>query len=385
MPRPTTRPTSTVARWRAGLAAALTGALAVIGAVAGVAAPAAAKNAPLEVMAIVGCSTGDDGTGALRITPSADANYVWSVTGEEYSAGGTVAGSAFIDVEVALNGLAPGPYHAVVEEEGNGGVPDPHSFAEADFTVEACIPDLGVAITGATCSTGDDAVMTLELSGLVVGTEYRWWVAGFSGSLLADAATAQIPLSSGTPPGNYLAYAETVDDSPVYDWIAFAIEPCQPTVELAVTQCSVAGGTGTVDVSLAHLVHGVAYTVTGPDGSTQQATAQPSGVTTLTFPSIAAGTTATVSVTGTWTVDEPYEEPPYIGGGNFVPLDTVVLAGSADAALTPCPAPPSAPSKPAALAESGPGDVTGAATVALLLMAMGGSVVLSRRGVRRPE
>ena len=53
-----------------------------------------------------------------------------------------------------------------------------------------------------------------------------------------------------------------------------------------------------------------------------------------------------MTVEGTWTVDVPWEEPPWVGGGDFVPLETVALSAGADVTLDPCPA--STPAKPAA-------------------------------------
>ncbi len=281
--------------------------------------------------------------------------------------------------------LPPGDYIIVYSAERETGG---RRIDEQNFTIGAC-PDLNVDLVDPTCSTGDDGLITLVLSGLVVGEAYHWTAGGFSGSFVAESDTLEIPLSSGSPPGNYLAYAETVDDSPVYDWRAFAIEPCQPGLTVTVTQCTVAGGTGTVDVALANLVHGVVYTVTGPDGSIRQATAQPSGVTTLSFPSIPGGTHSTVTVAGTWTVDQPYEEPPYIGGGDFVPLDTVALTASADVTLDPC---------PAAVVPASSGGTTGLPATgtdpvvpigaALLLLGLGTAVLaISRRrtAVRAPR
>ena len=237
--------------------------------------------------------------------------------------------------------LAPGEYLIVytVERETGGANVD-----RQEFTIGAC-PDLDVALIDPTCSTGDDGLITLVLSGLVVGESYDWEAGGFQGTLVAEADTVQIPLASGSPPGNYIAYAEWNGDGVMFDWRAFAIEPCQPVLAATVAQCTVSGGTASVHIALSNLVHGVAYTVTGPDSSTQQATAQPSGVTNLTFASLKPGTTGAISVEGVWTVDEPYEEPPYIGGGDFIPLETVVLATQADVTLDPCPA---ATAKPAA-------------------------------------
>jgi hypothetical protein len=270
--------------------------------------------------------------------------------------------------------LAPGSYVLRLSETDLG------LLEEIPFTIGAC-PDLDVALADPICSTGDDGTITLVLSGLVVGESFQWSAGGFSGSFVAEAETLEIPLASGAPPGNYIAYAETSDESVMFDWRAYAIEPCQPQATAALTQCTVAGGTGAVDVALTDLVHGVVYTVTGPDGSTQNAVADPSGVTNLTFPSIVPGTSSTVVVSSSWTVDAPYEEPPFIGGGDFVPLDTVVLTASADTTLEPCPAAvtPAAGAAPAALAESGTDDPGSPLAAAIAMLAVGGLVLAASR------
>ncbi|WP_448808674.1 hypothetical protein [Agromyces bauzanensis] len=378
MPRTTRldRPTPSaraVRRWRIALAGLLAAGMAVIG--LAFAAPANAKTGfpDLELLSTSDCDYGNSGTATFLASDLLPSNtYKLTIS--------TVAGEVQLEDSLPENvhdwsatfSLDPGEYRAALFEQLNDA-----EWALADettFMIGACL-DLDVAIIDATCSHGDDGVMTLVLSGLVMEEEYRWEAAGFQGQFVADAETVQIPLASGTPPGNYLAYAETVGESPVFDWRAFAIEPCQPDLTVTVTQCTVAGGTGTVDVALADLVHGVAYTVTGPDGSTQQATAQQSGVTNLTFPSIAGGTVSTVTVEGTWTVDEPYEEPPYIGGGDFVPLDTVSLTASAGVTLEPCPAVVPAGGKAPALPATGTGDPMGPMAAALALLALGGAAV----------
>lgn len=207
------------------------------------------------------------------------------------------------------------------------------------FTISC--PDLDLALVDATCSTGANGSVTLALSGLVEGESYDWFVDETAGTLVADAATADIPIT-GLAPGNHIAYVEWNGERGMYDWRAFAIEPCQPAIALTVTACTTPGGTGSVGVALSNLVDGVTYTVTGPGGAPQELIADSSGTANVSYAAVAAGTSATVTVSGTWTVDVPYEEPPYIGGGDFVPLDSVVLAASADATIDPCPVPSSA-------------------------------------------
>ena len=173
---------------------------------------------------------------------------------------------------------------------------------------------------------------------MIPGETYHWFLDDApAGELTADATTGEIPIS-GLLPGNHIAYAEWVGDEPIYDWRAFAIEPCQPQVALTVTQCTTSGGTGTIGAALSSLVEGAVYTVTGPDGTTSDVVADASSVANLSY-SVPAGTMASVTAEGTWTVDEPYEEPPLLGGGDFTPLESVALAASAEAILLRGPVP----------------------------------------------
>jgi hypothetical protein len=228
--------------------------------------------------------------------------------------------------------LAPGSYTVRYTATGET---NPRYTDSQDFTISC--PDLDVALVDATCSTGANGSVTFALSGLIEGESHDWFVGETTGTLTADAATADIPIT-GLAPGNYIAYAEWNGDGVMFDWRAFAIEPCQPAIAVTVTQCTAAGGTGSVGVALSDLVEGVVYTVTGPDGSTRELTADSTGAANLSYPGVAAGTTSVIAVGGTWTVEVPYEEPPYIGGGDFVPLETVALAATADVSLDPCPA-----------------------------------------------
>lgn len=366
-----------VPRGRLRVRILLAGLVAVGMAIAGLAfaAPANAKQGfpSLTVIATSDCDYNDSGQLSYEAYYLYSRGFMVTLT--------TVAGAAVDewfyegdDSGVVTTEVDPGEYRLSLYERW--GDAEWQLADEASFTIGAC-SDLDVDLINPTCSTGDDGLITLVLSGLIVGESYDWSAGGFSGTLVAESDTVEIPLASGSPPGNYIAYAEWNGDVLVYDWQAFAIEPCQPELAVTVTQCTVAGGTGTVDVALANLVHGVVYTVTGPDGSTQQATAQPSGVTNLTFPSIAAGTDSTVIVEGTWTVDQPYEEPPYVGGGDFVPLDTVALTASADVHLEPCPAAVvPASSGTAGLPPTGT-DPAGPVSSAVLLLGLGALTLLA--------
>lgn len=383
MPR-TSRPdrpsssTRTLRRGRLALAGLMAAGMAIVG--LAFAAPAQAKTGfpDLEVTSISDCgydSQGELGFAVWDLLPS----DVYDVT-LTTAAGGAVQAWTFQGVHdgSATIGLAPGDYRLALSVRVGDSQSD--LMDEATFTIGACL-DLNLDLIDPTCSTGDDGVITLVLSGLIVGESYDWWAGGFNGTFVAETDSVAIPLSSGSPPGNFIAYVQTTDDSPVYDWRAFSIEPCQPDLVVTVTQCTVIAGTGTVDVALSKLVHGVVYTVTGPDGSTQQATAQPSGVTELTFTGLKAGATYDVSVAGAWTVDEPYEEPPYIGGGDFAPLDTVELAASAEFTLVPCPV--AAATSTPGLAATGVDGVGPLVAAAIVFLGVGCAAVLAARR-RRP-
>ncbi len=332
-------------RGRARVRVLLAGLVAVGMAIAGLAfaAPANAKTGfpSLEVVSTSDCDYENSGELTYAVSDLLPSNTykvtLTTVDGtpvDEWLYQGVHDGSQTTSV-------APGEYRLALFEQ----VSESEWALAAEggsFTIGACLElDLSVSPS---CSTGADGSVMATFTGLIPGDEYTYFVEGTDTSryvpFTAAGETEEV-VAGDLPPGNFYVYVQwngSTQQGGVYDWRAFAIQPCQPDLTVTVTQCTVAGGTGTVDVALANLVEGVVYTVTGPGGSTQQATAQPSGVTNLTFPSIAAGTSSTVTVEGTWTVDVPYEEPPFIGGGDFVPLDTVSLTASADVTLDPCPA-----------------------------------------------
>jgi hypothetical protein len=323
----------------------LAGLIAVGMAIAGLAsaAPANAKTGfpDLQLLSTSDCNYGNTGTATFSATDLLPSN-TYKVTIS------TGAGELQLEDSLPENvhdssttyTLDPGEYRAALFEQAGDA-----EWALADevtFTIGACLElDLSVSTS---CSTGADGSAMVTFTGLIPDDQYAYSVEGPATSVYVPftaSGDSEEVVVGDLPPGNFYVYVqwnEATEQGGVYDWRAFAIEPCQPDLTVTVTQCTVAGGTGTVEVALANLVDGVVYTVTGPDGSTQQATAQPSGVTNLTFPAIAAGTDSTVTVEGTWTVDVPYEEPPFIGGGDFVPLDTVALTASTDVTLDPCPA-----------------------------------------------
>jgi hypothetical protein len=376
--------------WRA-LTTTLAAAL-LAGAGLAAASPAAAKRISDPFLeASVGCSTGDDGAGVLQLSGLFEGyDFTWAVTGEGYSVGGTFVGTGY-DAEIAIEGLAPGVYATSVAIEHFEPV-------LGEFTVEACAPDPGVAVTPLACSTGDNGEALVTLTGLANGI-ITWNVRGpnfvVGGSLDEFGETEEIDLV-GMPPGNYYAYVEWHPFAgegpapvPVYDWVGFAIEPCQPVVEVEATECTTAGGTGALHVSLSTLVDGVEYLVWVTDqgvtdgtpyGEVQTVTGDPTGTAQLDVSSLPGGRAYTVWVDGVWEAIPPWEEPPFLGnGGNFDPLESVVLATSADFSLQPCPAAPVKPASTTTLPATGPDGVGGALLAAVALLGFGVAALLTTR------
>ena len=256
------------------------------------------------------------------------------------------AAAATIAVVLAggLAGLAAGPASA---EEDPVAVP------------EVVAPDIGVTATPLSCSTDRDGITFVTFTNLIPGNQYLFDVQGpgFSvgGPFEAESDVEERELV-GMPPGNYYVYVQESippdeQSVPQFDWIAFAVDPCQPAVQVALTPCTAAGGTGGVQANLSRLVAGVEYVVWvtdagapdgGPYGEPQIVMGDEFAEASTSFSSLPGGRSYTVWVAGTW-VAEPYEEPPFIGGGNFVPLTTVDLVTSADFSLAACPATPDNP------------------------------------------
>ncbi|WP_082590610.1 LPXTG cell wall anchor domain-containing protein [Agromyces sp. Soil535] len=384
----------TRSRWRALLTTIAVALLAGAGLAA--AAPAAAKALPdpwVEVS--VGCSTGDDGAGVLQLFGLFEGyGYAWTVTGQGYSVGGSFVASG-AETEIAIEGLAPGVYSTSAEVEGL----DP---VLGEFTVEACAPELGVAVTPLACSTDRNGEALLTLTGLVPGDFYVYDVQGpnFSagGQLDEVGETEDIELV-GLPPGNYYAYAEhlrgpegpgqaAAPAPPVYDWVGFAIEPCQPAIAVDATECTSAVGTGAVHVALSSLVDGVEYLVWVTDqgvidgtpyGEVQTVTGDPTGTAELDLSSLPGGRAYTVWVEGVWQAIPPWEEPPFVGSGNFTPLETVMLSVSADFALAACPAAPVKPASTTTLPATGVDGVGPLVLSGLLLLGLGGATLVAAR------
>lgn len=264
--------------------------------------------------------------------------------------------------------LPPGTYTIIyTAERETGGA----NVDRQTFTIGAC-PDLDLSVT-TSCSTGADGAATIRFTGLVSGEEYAYSVEGIDVSIF-ETFTASEPIEEAVagdlPPGNYYAYVELRGDGPMYDWRAFAVEPCQPELVPAVAQCSALGGDASLSVTASRLVGGVAYTITGPDGTTRQVAADASGSASASFPKLEPGSTGSVAISGTWAVDEPYEEPPFIGGGDFIPLDTVTLADEVHVAFDAC---------AAVLPRTGIDHIAPLSTGGLLLAAAGVLLLLIRR------
>jgi hypothetical protein len=313
----------------------------------------------------------------------------------------TVAGNN-VDPPSASFQLPPGDYLvAASRTDGFGEV----LFAETvPATVAAC-PDLDVTATTTRCSTGADGAATLGVTGLIVGERYRSALSGggieFSAEVVAESESSSSELPS-LPPGNYtlsvqwLPGPDETADPTAFDWTAFAVEPCQPAVEVAIAQCTVAGGTAGGAATLSGLFAGVEYTVgaydaAAPDGPPLAepviATGDATGAATVDLGALPPGRDVVVRVDGAWQAP-PWEEPPWIGGGDFVPLDTVALSASTTATLAPCPAAPVAPAAPASAAQqtlpATGADVARPVLAAAVLIGLGALVtVLALRRRRR--
>ena len=384
-------------RWRALLAGLVVAGIGAAGLAA--AAPAAAADTPVPAstleIAVTACGS-YGGQGVLNyvirdpnpfyrdfilITDATDAvvHEATYLDGTEFEA----------DVD-----LDPGTYtiRYSVEHETGAATIDVQTF-----TIGEC-PDLGVTVTPLQCSTGDNGEALVTLTGLASGI-ITYDVQGpnfmVGGSLDEFGETEEIDLV-GMPPGNYYAYVEWhpfagegPPPAPVYDWVGFAIEPCQPVVEVEATECTTAGGTGALHVSLSTLVDGVEYLVWVTDhgvtdgtpyGEVQTVTGDPTGTAQLDVSSLPGGRAYTVWVEGVWQAIPPWEEPPFVGsGGNFVPLESVVLATSADFSLQPCPAAAVKPASTTTLPATGADGVGGALLAAVALLGFGAAALLTTR------
>ncbi|WP_448808673.1 hypothetical protein [Agromyces bauzanensis] len=287
--------------------------------------------------------------------------------------------------------LSPGEYTIIytVERETGGA-----NIDEQTFTIGAC-PDLDVSVT-TTCSTGVDGSATFEFTGLVEGEEYRYEVVGdgtgtsLSGSFIAGGPSEAVVVGE-LPPGNFYVYVQWQPEEPtlaappppMFDWRGFAVEPCQPAITVEVTECVATGGTGSALVTLSNLVAGVEYDVRvtdagdpdgAPYGGAHTVTADEHGTAQLSFSKLPPGADFTVWVAGLWSTT-PWEEPPFIGGGNFTPLEEFDLVAQADFTLKPCPVAAST----SGLAATGTDGVGALVLGALVLLGLGGAALFVAR------
>ena len=386
-------------RWRALLAGLVVAGVAAAGLAA--AAPAAAEDtlvpaSTLEI-AVTDCDS-YGGQGVLNYVVR-DPNpfyrdFIWI----------TDATNAVVHEATYLDGtefeadvdLDPGTYtiRYSVEHETGAATIDVQTF-----TIGEC-PDLGVAVTPLACSTDRNGEALLTLTGLVPGELYVFDVQGptfaVGGPLDEVGETEEIELV-GMPPGNYYAYVELVQfdpepeavpPAPVFDWVGFTIDPCQPAIAVDVTECTSAGGTGAVHVALSSLVDGVEYLVWVTDqgmidgtpyGEVQTVTGDPTG--TAERGHLVATRRARLHRLGRGRVAGDSAM-----GGAAVPrrreLHTARVGRALDErrfTLAPCPAAPVKPASTTTLPATGLDGVGGALLAAVVLLGFGAAALLSTR------
>ena len=297
--------------------------------------------------------------------------------------------------EDSFESLPPGDYSITLEQsiiEGEWDLLD-----EQSFTIDAC-PDLDLMVTPGDCSTGDDGTVTVLFTGLIEGESYSWFIdgEGYSNSdtFIAEGDSSELVLVD-LPPGNFVAYIEWDGETPVFDWVGFAIEPCQPGITVEVTECPAAGGTGSAWLTLSNLVAGVEYEVRvtdrgdasgAPYGGVHVVMGDADGNAQLLVSSLPADHEYTAWIDGVF--EATWEEPPFVGGGGFTPIGSVELSASADFALQPCPAAPVKPAKvvPAkALPATGANGVGELFLGSMLLLGLGGASLIAARRRRTGE
>lgn len=291
----------------------------------------------------------------------------WTFSGQS----GTVSGSA---------GLPPGDYTITVEQSTLDGW---ELIDEQSFTVEECpVLDVTAAATG--CSLGDDGTALVSLSGLIVGEDYDWSLAGgdvlIEDTLTAPSESLDVPFGD-LPPGTYTFTITWTEDDDVTAIAEFVVEPCQPVISVVVTECPAYGEEGSALVRLSDLVEGVEYDVwvtargdmngTAYDGI-RTITAGASHMAEIEFAPLPPGMDYTAWVHGVWADED----------------DEFELHASVDFTLEPCPAKPAKPAKhdkPAkpvkpsgGLADTGVNDPTGPIAAALLLLGLGGAALIAR-------
>lgn len=391
MPRSSLPMTSTSggrSRWRAVLATAAMALLAGAGLAS--AAPAAAEEVDVSTLEITVTDCGTYGGQGLVNYVVRDSNpfyrdFIWI----------TDATDAVVHEATYLDGtefeadvdLDPGSYtiRYSVEHETGATVIDVQTF-----TIGAC-PDVGVSVAVQSCSTDRDGVALAMFTGLIPGFSYGYSVVGpdflVGGPMDEVGETEEIELV-GLPPGNYYVTIDWIPlegqeaPVPVFDWTQFAVEPCQPQLSVTITQCTDPGGTGSATIGVTGLLPDIAYTLTAPDGSSAQLVGDASGTATRSYASLAPGRSYAVAVSGLWELTVPYEEPPFVGGGNFTPLGDTALTAAADLTLQPCP-PAAAGSDPVGLAASGPGASEPLLGWSMLLGGLGAAALVAAVRIRR--
>ncbi|KRC59319.1 hypothetical protein ASE14_16350 [Agromyces sp. Root81] len=341
---------------------------------------------PALIINPVGCVL-HNGTGQLEFTLGPLQENVDYLVEVWNSDGDLVADASFSDETGDVEGsfaLPPGDYSVTLSQsiiEGEWEILD-----EQFFTIGAC-PELDVMVTPGDCVIGDEGTATVTFTGLIVGESYSWEVTGegYAASDTFEAtADTEVVMVEDLPPGNFIAAIEwDGDGDPVFDWVGFAIEPCQPMITVTVTECPAPGGTGSAQLTLSGLVQGVEYEVKVTDRGTPDGTpyggvhvvmGDASGNAQLLISSLPADHAYTAWINGVF--EATWEEPPFIGGGGFTPLESVMLSASVDFSLHPCPA---APVTPAGLATTGSEGVGGLLAGSMLLLALGSAALFAAR------
>lgn len=164
------------------------------------------------------------------------------------------------------------------------------TITSTTFATAPCpdVPDKP-AVTANECTVvGGSLELTVQLSGLVPTRAYEIWINGAKADEFVATATSEgprvYPVGAGT-------YTVTVLDTLVpgataaSDPIEVKACPTQPKLALAVTECAVPGGTGSLTATFADLGAGREYLVTITEGA---GNAVPGYVTAVTVTSASA-------------------------------------------------------------------------------------------------
>jgi LPXTG-motif cell wall-anchored protein len=295
--------------------------------------------------------------------------------------------------------LPPGDYSITLEQSIIEDVWD--LLDEQFFTIGEC-PELDVMVTPGPCVIGDEGTATVTFTGLIEGESYSYFIEGtdfFTSDTFESLGESSEVVVEGLPPGNFIVYIEWEGEDPefpVFDWAGFVIEPCQPEIIVEVTECPAPGGTGSALLRLSSLVDGIEYEVKVTDrgaaggtsyGGVHVVTGDAAGNAQLLISGLPAGHEFTAWIDGVF-VAPPWEEPPFVGGGGFTPIDTVEFHASVDFALKPCPGAPVVPEKPVtpakvvpvkALPKTGTSGVGELLLGSMLLLGLGGAALVAAR------